>query len=1136
MGCGLASVAALALLMTQPVITDSAQANERRRGGAPPTIADLPRDGSALSAVSGSGALTIDRRVAMDNAITSYEQFLELPAGDQVLRRQAMRRLADLKLERAEQADIDAETGPARTAMNADLDDAIALYLILNDDPSDDEHDAQVLYQLARAYEIRGETDAMLGTLADLVARHPSAAFSDEAEFRRGESLFVARRYGEAGDAYAAVLARGEQSAYYDQSLYKHGWALFRQMMHEDALGSFFTLLDRRLTVRDVDASVGSVDEDTLYEQMTRAERELMDDTLRVVALTFAQLAGADALTAYLATYGRRPYGHILYATLGALYLEQERYQDAADTFGAFAYVEPDHARAPLLQTAAIDAYRDGGFAELVLDAQRAFVERYGAGSSYWQRHTFQSQPEVAQHLRDHLGSLAAHHHAMAQAHGDLQEFALAARWYRGYLDSFPDDADAPAKNFLLAEVLFESGRYQEAAREYERTAYAYAYEDLPGQTPGAEAGYAALLAYARHEAELSGAARDAWHREGIDSALRFASTWPSHQQARMVETDAAEKLFALGEYASARDVAWTVLQRVPSATPPLQRTAWSVVAYAEFDLGNYAGSEQAYQSLLPLLADDPERFGEATESLAAAIYRQGEQARDAGDADQAVGHFLRVADTAPRSGVRAVAEYDAAAVLVEEGDWQRAATVLEGFRSRFPDHTLAADVSATLAVAYVETGDHARAATEFERIAAQDPDPDVRREALLNAAELYSESGNTSRAALVYGQFVEQFPTPVAASMEIRSRLAQIAADEGDAATQAHWLREIVTADAMAGEERSARTRYLAANAQLFLAEPVRDAFLAVRLVAPLADSLRLKRTRMEQALTAYTSAADYGIAAVTTAATYEIAELYHELARALLTSEKPADLDADELEQYEILLEEQAFPFEEEAIALHERNAARTAEGVYDQWIAKSIAQLAGLLPVRYAKVEQGQSFVDAAEGMDESALRNYEAAVAAMRDGRQLEAAIWLETLIESHPDLPGALVNLAILYRDDGRTTDANDMLRRALAAEPAHIPALNMFGVVLREQGRFDEAEHAYRDALQADADFALAHYNLAVLLDLYLHRPVEALEHYRQYQSLLPEPDPMVARWITDLGRRFDVVAEEARVARGEAI
>ena len=127
-----------------------------------------------------------------------------------------------------------------------------------------------------------------------------------------------------------------------------------------------------------------------------------------------------------------------------------------------------------------------------------------------------------------------------------------------------------------------------------------------------------------------------------------------------------------------------------------------------------------------------------------------------------------------------------------------------------------------------------------------------------------------------------------------------------------------------------------------------------------PLQDSLAAKRARMEDALDAYGRAADYGVEDVTTAATYEIAELYHQLSRDLFESERPPELNAAELSQYDILLEEQAFPFEEEAISVHEVNAARTVDGIYDEWVKKSIDALAELMPVRYAKHEMGEQIV--------------------------------------------------------------------------------------------------------------------------------------------------------------------------------
>ena len=66
-------------------------------------------------------------------------------------------------------------------------------------------------------------------------------------------------------------------------------------------------------------------------------------------------------------------------------------------------------------------------------------------------------------------------------------------------------------------------------------------------------------------------------------------------------------------------------------------------------------------------------------------------------------------------------------------------------------------------------------------------------------------------------------------------------------------------------------------------------------RLVVPLDKSLEAKQARMQDALAAYGKAADYGIAEVTTAANYEIAELYHALSKDLYASERPPELTAE-------------------------------------------------------------------------------------------------------------------------------------------------------------------------------------------------------------------------------------------------
>jgi TolA-binding protein len=914
-------------------------------------------------------AIEIDTSAAIvggeAKAMESYRSFLDLASDDPVLQAEAMRRLADLQLENAEVLELQSNV----ESLGTGIGDTVEMYeKLLESYPHYKKNDL-VLYQLARAYEAEKRLDDSLATLDRLIDEYPNTPHYDEAQFRRGEMLFIEKKYRDAEHAYEQVLKVGADSAFYEQALYKHGWSLFKQQQYEDSLASFFSLLDVKLGTDN--AAAGDRDPAVIYSSMGRAEQELIDDTFRVLSIDFSYIDGPEAVSKYFTRHGARPYAFIVYTNLGDLYLEQERYQDAADAYHAFVELDAYHAKAPLLQVEVIEAFKQAGFADLVLDAKQGFVETYGSGSPYWQRYTFEQQPEVVAHLKSNVTDLAAYHHAQAQQTHDSAEYAAAARWYRAYLQSFPDDANAPQTNFLLAEVLYENGNFRDAALEYERTAYAYPFHDK-----GGEAGYAALLAYAKEEERLDGlrlaggaagaatatATHAEWHRAGIESELRFVGGYPSHEKAASVQTDAAEKLYALDDFTRARDVASAVVARVPPVEPKLQRTAWTVLAHSQFDLGDFAGAETAYVQLNGLIpAGDPQR-GEIVERIASSIYKQGEQARTAGDYEAAVEHFLRVGQAAPTSPIRATAEYDAGAALIQAGNWSRATTVLEDFRSRFPNHELAPDVTAKLAVAYVEVGNTALAAGEFERIANGDGPVEVKREALWRSAELYANTGQSVQAATAYSTFVQRYPRPVAEAVEARQKLVDLAAKNGNAAERTRWLKDLVAADAAAGNERSDRTRYLAANAQLELAQPARDAFLGTRLVAPLEKSLAAKQSLMKTALTEYGKAADYGVAEITTAANYEIAELYHSLSKDLFASERPRELSKEELEQYDILLEEQAYPFEEEAIELHEVNAARTAEGIYDQWVRKSLAALAELMPVRYAKPEIGETVVAA------------------------------------------------------------------------------------------------------------------------------------------------------------------------------
>jgi len=887
--------------------------------------------------VEPAGPIPGSNRLAREN----YRRFLEL-ADDDPLKAEAMRRLADLELEATEAAELAAN---AETIERLGYDNAIQLYGKLLETYPDYARNDLVLYQLARAYESAGRQEEALVVLDELVTAWPDTAHFHEAQFRRGEMLFSLKRYAEAEEAYRILAAAGTDTGFYQQALYKLGWSRFKLALHEESLEPFFGLLELKV-------AAGAADREAMLDGLGRAERELVADTFRVLSITFSYMEGAESIDAYLNEHDAPHYTYAIYENLGDLYLEKERYDDAAATYRAFVERDTLHDRAPHLLVRVVDAYREGGFPTLVLEAKEEFVERYGMDTPWWAERQRGEHREVVGYVKSSLTDLARYYHARAQEEGETADYQRAARWYRKYLDFFPGEEDSAKTHFLLAEILYESGDYQAATDAYEATAYGYTFHDR-----AAEAGYAALLSYRRHEDALEADARLVWHERYLESALRFAETFPAHPETGAVLTTVAEDLFGQGRFEEAIAVAGDVVTKMPPVEPALEETAWRVLAHSRFDLGRYAEAESAYLELRSRTdPQDAEAVAEIRKRIASSIYKQGEIAREAGEQETAVGHFLRVGTVVPAASIRETAEYDAAAVLIAMQAWDRAAAVLETFRLDYPDSDRADEVTRRLAVVYMESGRKGRAASEFRRIAvAGSTTPQLQREALWQAADLYRETGSVGEERAVLQDIVARFPAPVAEAVEARQRLADLAREAGDAGARQRWLEAIVTADAGAGDARTERTKFLAAKASLELAEPKRRSFAAVPLTHPLKESLAAKKAMMEELLDAYGRAADYGVAEVTTAATFRIAEVYHRFSKDLIDSERPAGLDELELEQYEILLEEQAFPFEEKSIELHEVNAARANDGVYDEWVRRSFEELAALMPARYAKAEK-------------------------------------------------------------------------------------------------------------------------------------------------------------------------------------
>ena len=893
-----------------------------------------------------------------------YQAALEV-AEDEDIRRDIHERLAELAMIRAEQKLLDGVEDPAPY-----FAEVISQYKALLGYPMDEHYNPgrqqEAVYQLARAYALTGAMNESTQALATLAANHPDAAFVAEAKFRQAEAAFSAGNYVAAADGYQQVMDHGPETPYFINATYMHGWAMFKRGWYPQSLESFTQVLDVLLP------------EATEPEDLQPSDKNLLNDSLRIMAVTFSYLDGPDTIEQTYATTGKRHYHHLLYEHLGRLYLEKERYRDSADTYGHYVANNPLDAYSPKFSVLQIEVYGQGNFPSLILPAKQEFVRNYGATSPFWAVLSELDREPIRKHLYMFLDELASYEHSSAQqARVDLDKlrvdksikpedrekliaaqiqkrvdhYAQAALWYSEFISTFPEDPKAPEMAFLMGEALYESGKMEAAFAAFENVAYRY-----KDSKRGAEAGYSAILAATEVLAteNLIEEDRAAWTELKIATSLRFADAYPTDTRAAAVLTQAADELLSLNRPDEAIIAAQRITQWQPEPSADLRKTAWIILGQSYYDTRQYADAETAYQEVLNYLPKNDPARKDINNRIAASVYRSAEGLLAAGTILAAVDQLVRVQALAPGSDIAINAQYDAANYLMDLEQWDAAQKLLLDFRKQYPDHKLTASITPKMVVIYEKQENWSHAADELLKQARASADPVLQQQSLYVAAEYYERDKKVPEAINYYREYAHNYAEPFSQNLEAQFKLSELYLQQNNSQNRSYWLRKMIDTDRNAGANRSDRSIFLAAMATSVFADEAYQNFAKLPLKLPLKTSLANKKKALQVALDKYQELIAYGVSEYTTQASHRVGAIYSQLSRDLMDSQRPKGLDELELEQYDILLEEQAFPFEEQAIGIFETNAQRAWTGTYDQWVKQSFSELEKLLPARYRKPE--------------------------------------------------------------------------------------------------------------------------------------------------------------------------------------
>jgi len=137
----------------------------------------------------------------------------------------------------------------------------------------------------------------------------------------------------------------------------------------------------------------------------------------------------------------------------------------------------------------------------------------------------------------------------------------------------------------------------------------------------------------------------------------------------------------------------------------------------------------------------------------------------------------------------------------------------------------------------------------------------------------------------------------------------------------------------------------------------------------------------------------------------------------------------------------------------------------------------------------------------------LSNYKKALYALKALKFDKAEILLSDIIERHPNLAGPHANMGLVHYKKGHIEQAKQSLKKALTLNPKNPYVYNIMGIIKNNKGDFSSAEKYFLLAIQNKPNYAKAHYNIALLYDIYFHEIKKSIQHYQKYLKIIASKD-----------------------------
>lgn len=770
-----------------------------------------------------------------------------------------------------------------------------------------------IYYLLGFALYEQDKRDEAVKVFEELVKRYPQSDYWMEVNFRLGESFFETGQMAEAIEAYGRIL-NFPRSVFYDKALYKLGWAYYKVNDFKKAIDSFLLIADKK-------------DEDG------QGESGLKEESLSCVAKAMSRFSDMNQALEYLKSKGVKDYTYDTLTKLADSFSEEGRYESALPILKQLAESFPDLLSRPFIYEKMSFVYERMGNEKEAARVRKELMDRHSPDTEWYKKNCTEGKCEKIDEFVSNtaLGSLKSQH--LLAKSKDNPDLSGVIKGYRQFITYYPKSQNLKAVNLLLAEALFDAKMYSDAVNEYEKTARIY-----PEGAERGEIAYNAILTYEI----LSIEARDGKDKI-MDSVKQVLATYRT-DLAQCEKLDkaifkTADMYAQSGSYSTARDIISPLLEG-SNPLPAYQKTAELFLMEK-----NFVAAEELYSRIVGISSEPSLK-----EELARVRYDIAEGQLKEGKYEDAAVMFDRAFKAYPKTKVGEASLLKLGSVYIKTGNIKKIKETARLVLEIFPDSTNT--ISLLIESGYVIAKEDPIEAARFyeDAIAITVALNKAGKFAIdagkliLSTIELYENGKNYSKVEQLLIKYLEASKLGIEEEAEIRLKLAhaQFMTNKKDKGIEN--LNKVARMEGNINPE-------LAAKARLTLVKDKQEAYLAIKLTQPFEKTLIDKTALLDDLTREYMQIAKYKI--FQAEVFFQMGVIFENFRDSILQAERPADLSKEELAEYKFLLEEKAYPYEEQAVKAYEKSlkvgrALKTSQ----EWMENSIARLAVVKPALYKR----------------------------------------------------------------------------------------------------------------------------------------------------------------------------------------